>query len=1010
MSTNAAETIPDRVRREKEPESWTDEELRAVEALFDARPGDMVVWGNRSVAMEVVDVRRTSDGREIDVAKPQAEGTYTVCERWQKGKPKFSSGIGRANNLRIAERSQRSRGLTEPEFEDLVERLVENAVDTFMRLDYEDWSSAVAGVVETWADDVALRQWRGYPNHPDWQDGDPEAIFESVIEHGTEYATEDDAEEVGLSTREKAEVVLHDRVLARGRERAESTIVQSEADYDDLIDTLAHHTVDRIERKNYADARVATRDTISDWVDDRTEPVYQAIIEYGDNPFEDDLYADDTDENEARERAFDILDTAVWEEVQYLQRDRGEHDPTLRGMTKETYDETVDYLAGQTLRRWGGDGFLRTTAKDVVEEWADRVQAQQWQGHRHDIYAAGDVADIFASASIHSDAQPFVWNPFARDKERRLAEQAMLADVVSQAEDTYDETQPESDPIPADEYLDDVLEVDTTYDELKEAQPEEVGKVAARIVDATTGDEVGWTFVDEIIEAGGTVIEHTNNWVLVDYGVLREGDQLRKLAWFDRGTGNVLVLSGKATAPPQQLDEQEEPYENFHVTHHPHQASEPEFICESVALGEGLECVYDYVNSNEADIRVIETQDEDWIQEQISEEDLNASGVIDSLVPNLPWGSGDVLTLADAKARGLGMFASRDFAPELARLAGYTVTAVAPRWLGDRLDGVRIEPNIHEHHGVGTKVSKEFGKAPYESGVGGRATVDINVRPGTFSDLSEKYAPDKLNRFAQYGAEEGDLGKGALRQAGEGVERIREDEQGRWLVDTYGQSITSFLSVIRSGETAGQQEQLKREFLADFYEIPEEEVDVDEQWADLSSEVRQGYYEDVLDDVEFSWDEFEQQDLGISGMLMRGLDAESLVGTAEFFDIDDWIEQEFTYYGSDLVEGGDPPTFEEWMAERYGPGKPAGPEQEARMRARFHKEVAAADLDAADPYEALGIDEQMVEEQSDWDQAEYDFDDTFGETFDDVAERTAEIEDEMAAQEFERSVDRVDES
>lgn len=1068
MSSESTVSLPDPLETQRERRNWGEERTRAWQTFYDARPGDKVVWADRSIGMTVAETRVDSQGnRVVEVEKPRADGTYRLREKWDENRPRITSDIGRANNLRFTERgeSDRSRELTAAEYDDLVERLVENAVDSFLRHDYEDWSRAVADVVEDWSERVALRQWQGYTHHPDWQDGDPDTIFRSVVKHSTDGDFADDAD---LTTREQAELVVHDAVLASGRERAEETIVTDAEDYRDLVEKLAHHTLDRIDRKSYADARVATRDTISDWVDDRREPAYHAIIEYGYAQFDEAEYEHYEGEEMYREMAFDILNLDVWEEVQHLQRDRGQHDPTLRGLTREQYWELVDHLVGRTLRQWD-DGFLRTTARDVVQNWADRVANEQWAEHRHRIWADGDVEDIFASATIHAETNPFVWNPFAADKERRMAEQAILADVVDQAEDTYDETQPETEPVPANEYMEDVLGVDVTYDDLKEAEPQEVNKTLSRITEAMNGDEVGWTFVDEIIEMGGTVPETTNDWVLVDYGVIREGDQLRKLAWFNRGTGDVLVLSGMANGTPEQLTDLADPYDQFHVTFHEYQASEPEFVCESVSLEAGLECVLDYVDETKADIRIIETRDGDFVQEQITEEDINTGGVIDSLVPNLPIGSEDILTAADNRARGVAGFVTRDWLPELAAITAYTAISVAPRWVGERLDGVRVEPSISKRHGVGTKVSKNFGKAPHESGIGGRAQVELNVRPETFSTLGERYAPQILRR----GFEEGDLGKGAVREVGEGIEGLRtwgqwyndatipeiqqtdldslgleelqaladrtdrgyaDDDYtdadklrkklwgyanhaepqsfGQAFLDEFGDSAMSFFDVLSEGVEDAQEERLKREFLADFHDIPEEEVDVEAMWDEdeIAPEVLQGYYEDVIEEANFSWDEFERQDLGISGLLMRGLDAESLVKGAEFFDVDDWLEENFTFVGGDYWEGEEQPTFAEWKAERYGPGQPAGPEEEARQMARFHKEVAAADVEAADPFESLGIDPEMVERQGDYEQAQYQFDGEFGNDFDNVAERLDAQESEMAAQEFERSLDAVDES
>lgn len=1048
--------------------SWSDQEQRAVRTMFEARPGDEVVWADRSIGMQVEDVRHNEDDRrELIVSKPRAPGRYVVEEQWDENDPDFRSEIGKANNLRFISRGNSDRGLTEVEVDDLIGRLSENAVDSFMRLDYSDWNRATADVVEDWAQRVSLRDWRGYRHHPDWEDGDAQAIFRSVVDALEDQGDEPDDPE--LTVRERAEILLQQAVFEKGRLEAERSIVQTEEDYRQLIQTLAHHTVDRIDRKNYPDARRATRDTVSDWIDDRQEPAYEAIIEYGENPFEgDDLYADEEEiyaddglaDLDLRERAFDTLDDAVWDEVKEIQRERGDYDPTLRGMTREQYWETVDVLAGRTLRRWD-DGFLRTTAKEVVNEWADRVENAVWGAHRFDAWADGDVEDIFASAAIHSDEEPFVWNPFSSKKERKMAVQVLISDVVAQAEDTYDEGQPETEPVPADEYVDDVLGVDLDWEEIKQQDIDDLEEVAERAIEATTGDEVGWTFVDEIVRSGGTVIEMTNNWVLVDYGVIREGETLRKLAWFDRTTGDVLVLSGQATEPPHKLADADRLYDQFHVTYHENYDREPEYICQDVPLGAALDCVYDFLDASQADFKAIETPEDMWIQEQITEEDLDVSGVVGSLVPNLPFGASDALTVAEAKSRGLAEFTTKDFAPELARLSSYIAVAALPKVIGDRVDGIKVDPIVDSNKGIGTKISKEFGMQSGDVEIGGKTENEIYVTNETFVNLIDSYAPGGMT--AQAVNREGDLGKGVLRRIGDGLDDVKPDateiqyesELARkvwestdnnrqnqydidYLADQRGdlnrlQEIHDELGMdqprdIYTGQVDREQGNtpgttLSQKIYGNIKHNLRTEVQTGNTWTNEARKeylgsleaflnvVREGS-EDRMDEVgedvgEWTWEDLERQDIALSAMLIRGLDAEALVAGAEFFDVDDWIDDNLSVEFD--INQEDPPTYEEWKQQHFGVGRPPGPEAEARMKAKYFKQVAAADPEAADPFEALGIDREMVEEESDYDQAIYDFDDTFGETFEDVEERFARQENEMAAEEFERSLDNMEE-
>jgi len=990
MSTStSSDSIPDGWKETMDENNWSEEEREAWRVLHEARPGDLVLWSDRSIAMEVVDREQDEEGHHVlTVDKPRGEGTYEVHERYNNGKAKFTSPIGRATNLHFVERQPEPRDISEDEYEALVERMVENAIDAFIRLDYQDWDATVSDVVENWGEDVALRRWRGYKHHPDWQDGDPEAIFESVAKHSERGETT----ESDLSVRERAEVALYDDVYVEGRDMAESRLVADEGDYDELVERMAHLSVDRYDRKNYPDARHATRDTISDWVDDRQEQAYLSIIEYGTPRFDEADYSGLDEETASREMAFDILDHDVWEQVQREQRDRGEHDPTVRGLTYTNYHDVVDALVEKTLKQYDGRGFLRTTVQDIVEEWADSVEAHEWEGHRYRVYADGDVEDIFASVAVHSDANPFVWNPIASDKERRMAVQALTSDVVVAAENAIDHRGEGAIMVPVDEYLQDYLGMDDVdYSDFTAAHPEDIEETVARVFDSVEGDEVGWTFVDEIIEHGGRVPEMTNDWLLVDYGVIREAETQRRLAWFNRETGSVLVLSGRAAAPPDELRDADEPYEQFHLQIVEYGEDGSDYITTDVSLEEALNAAYDFLDADRADFRVIESRDDVWVQDHVTDEDINAGGVIDSLIPNMTWGGDDLLTLADSRARSLGN--TLDYwGPELAKMTGYVTLAVAPKWLGDRLDGIRVEPNIDKQHGVGTNISKEFGAAPYEDGVGGKAEVEVNARPETFKKLGNKFAP----KFVRRGLDEGDVGKGVVESAGAAVDSARSNPWGQEFLDEFGGSITSFFEVLDAGQGSATEDRMRREFVADFYQRDQDNLsqeEVDELWDDIAYEVRDDYDEYVQDEVDSAgWDDLSDEDVGISGMLMRGLDAERIVSGMEFLNVDDWLHRNTTLYGSDYVNG-DPPTFEEWKEERFGPGKPAGPEEEARMMARFHKEVAGAG-DAPDPLAELGIDEEQVghieDEQDalgDYNNSEYNSDDTFGNDFDDVADK-----------------------
>lgn len=992
-------TIPSGMQETMEEKNWTEQEREAWIVFHEATPGDEVTFAERSTPMEVVDTGVEDGQHWIEVAKPRADGTYRAREKYHRGNPKFTSEIGRATDLEWAERTPPPRELDDADYAQLLTRQMENAQDRFLREDYESWDEAVQTVVDEWANEVAFHEWTGYPNHPEWRDGDAEIIFESVVEHA-DYAPDDDA-----SLRDQAEEALYHDIYTQGRTEAEANIITSAADYADVVDTLTHHAIDRYERKSYSSARVAVRDTISNWIADRQEPAYEAIIEYGNDPFDDTFY--EAEEDPKEEKAFDILDIAVWDEVKNIQRERGEHDPTSRGMTYTTYRDTVDALVEETLRRYDGEGYLRTTVKDVVDDWANEVEAREWGGHRHRIYADGDVEDIFSSAAIHADANPFIWNPFAEDKERRMAVQAVTGDVVNEAENAIDDDQWQASPEPVDEYLQGTLGLDMTYGDLAEADADEEQEVAGRVMSEVDGSEVGWTFVDEVVEHGGTVPEETNDWLLIDYGVIREGDRLRKLAWFNRETGNVLVLSGMAVADPPDLDDVDDPYETFHVTHHLRDEREPAFLIEDVDLEEALEYVYDFVGSNRADFRIIDTGDDVYVQDQITDEDLNAGGVMDALVPNTPWGSDDLITAADVSARTFGREASF-FKTELARMAAFTAFIVIPKSIGDRLEGVRVEPQVDKRLGIGVNISKEYGADADEPGVGGKADVDVNVRPQTFSKLARRYAP----KFARYGFREGDIGAGAASRLREGYEYVERDPWGSVLLDEFGGSIQSVASMFRRGENRidrdiyeTEEQQRRAAFLEAETAIdpsdPKHERDMDGTvvsptnpshplWEEYGEEYDR--WEDTTDfEAEaFRWDEMDQEDIGLSGTLVRGLDAEAITSAADYVNVEDWLQNNLTFWGSDFIEdGSEEPTFEEWRQSRYGPGQPAGPEEEARQLARYHSEVAAAD-EAPDPYEEVAdtnadvlgaIEDQPDEEDYDMSSPEGEF----GNNFDDVA-------------------------
>lgn len=1030
-------TIPTGWQESMSENNWSEGERDAWRVLHDARPGDLVLWADRSVAMEVVETAQDEEGHHIlHVDKPRGEGTYEVHERYHEGRPKFSSPIGRANNLHFVERAAEPRGLSKDECAALVERLSENAVDAFVRLDYGEWREVVLDVVEEWADDVSFLQWKGYKHHPDWEDGDPDAIFASVVEHGTYEAHDEES-----TQREQAEVALFEDVFREGRELAEASLITSRSDYEDTVEKLAHHTLDRYDRL-YDNARTATVDTIGDYVADREPVAQQSIIEHGTDRFDDGEYAELTGDEEVQERAYDKLDADVWERVQQHQRDRGEHDPTVRGLTYTNYRDLVDMLVEEAMRRHGETRFLRTTVKHVVKNWADEVEAREWAGHRHRVYTAGDVEDIFNSVTIHAEADPLVFNPFSRHKERKMAVNALIPEVLDEADAAVEAGELPAPAVEADRYLNENLDMDDiSFADLNAADAEELREFLDTAMEAVDGSEVGWTFVEEILASNGAVPSQTNDWRLIDYGVIRHGDPTRKLAWFSQETGDLLILTGRATATVDDLaDGQVDiPYGDFHVQRIAFGADEPEFLLTDAPLEEALEFVYDFVDADRADVRLIETPDDIYIQESIDVDDINAGGVLDALVPNLGITSDDVTALAGSATKGSALFVRR-FWPEISGVA--TLAAIiSGHWVlaaGGFL-GTNIKPNFHKRKGVGVKASREFGVGTREAGVGGEVDMDLHVRNETFSRLLDNHAPT----FIRYGLNEGDLGKGAVASAGESLDTFRDTFAYSYEDDTVPKIKAADLDTLSEQELRdlareadrdfesegawGDPEQLRKKVYgyAEYYEPErtswgqafldeygnsierleailtsgtEDAMVAPSDQKEFNSQQNVGSVGEVDDAIEeevnipigeydpdnFSWDDLRRTKVGISGILLRGLEAEDVVSTADYLNVDRWLGG-VMHNASERVRSK-APTFEEWQNSRYGPGQPAGPEEEARRMARFHKRLARA-RDPPDPSDVLGYIRDKPDDLGDYNPTNYDFDDTLGSTFDRVAEK-----------------------
>ena len=340
------------------PDTWSDTERELMETLYSLEPGDEVLFADRSVPLQVERVTTTEDGRRRVTVKGQRGGVYTITENYDpQGRPKPTSSAGRATNLQVTARAGSDdkihdeppdASLTEEQYDELVEDLTQRAVDAYMRMDYESITGAVNDVIEEWLDDVAFHRWNEHqiPYHEDA----PEEIFNSVMEHEGEWP-EPNTQYAEATPRNQAEIVLQEEVLERAKPRAEETLITNPEEYDEAVEKLAHLSIDRYEQKNYPSARVATRDTVSNYIDRHGETVHEAIVEYGDPPTGAEIDHYQGEEDPLRERAYDTLDIAVWDRVSEIQRERGDHDPTKRGLTALQFEDLVEDLVERTLRR-----------------------------------------------------------------------------------------------------------------------------------------------------------------------------------------------------------------------------------------------------------------------------------------------------------------------------------------------------------------------------------------------------------------------------------------------------------------------------------------------------------------------------------------------------------------------------------------------------------------------------------------------------------------------------------
>lgn len=740
--------------------AWADHEKQAWLVFHEAQAGDRIIWGDRANPLEVTAVETIDGLRRLHVEGPRG-GEYTLKEGYtSRGDPQFTAPDGPADTLVFVEQAG-PPAISEAQMDDLVSELVDRAVETYRREDYMTFEAAAQDVAELFAEDVAFRRWDGYDPSP--HIADPEAVYRTIIRHAPHHDPEYD---FSGDERDHAVRALTRSIVEAGQPRAEQLLIRDEESYQEVVETLANRALDRYSDRAYLDPRSAVREEVDAFISQHTQPLFESILQYSPNEIDDpELYEDLIERDEAgniidpaavtREMAFDTLEADVWLRVREERRTIGEHDPTIRGLTFEQYDSLVEELTRQTLQEYIAQGhrFLRTPASRVVKAWADTVENQTWAGHRHNRWQPGDADDIFRSIVLLSDQNPRDWNPFREDSARYVAVQALTDDVLGQADRLLDEQPEEVTTLPADEYLDEVMHLDMSYEEVIAESMDEPGDIIEDAIDALEGDEMGWTFVDEILLMGGRVPQMTNDWILIDYGIVREGATLRKLAWFHRESGDVLTLTGAIDQPIDELpaDAEAVSYDTFQVMRHEFMSDQEQYLLQTAPLEVALNFVYDYVGADRADIRMIEDVNGDvYVQDRLEDADFDEAGVLDALVPNLslpaPITDSDLYTLTERVSSRL-VHTGIDYSGFLLQGARIVVLSWFPHWASKRLAGVRVNPNVSKKYGVGVNAAYEYGAGKDDPGFGGQIKITGSVRPRTLRNMGGKVTPDFLRNI-----------------------------------------------------------------------------------------------------------------------------------------------------------------------------------------------------------------------------------------------------------------------
>lgn len=755
---------------------WPSRVKTAWQTFQAVKQGDMVLWGERSQPLTVTDIRTLEkQQKNVHVEGPRG-GTYTLRERYDdQGNPRFYADDSKAMDLRLVTAdTEELRPFTEQMYESVVNNLQRAAINNYVQNEVESWNASVKQVVQSWISDIEFQRWSGWPH--EWQDDDPQRIYQSILEHSgrlPELVDEQVPEGETTSPKEQARNILEEEITERGRQMAHERLITDNEDYRAIVMQLADDAIDADDLKAHLDARQATQSVVEDFISAHTEPLWRSIIQNAEREPDDiDLYADLDPQDVTREIAFDILDADVWDRARELHEERGTHDPTIRGLAFFEYDKLVERLVEDTLRehRLNDNRRIFTTARQVVKEFLDNVENKNWPydfaGVDDQTWGAGDVEDIFTSISMHDENDPKIFNPYSADKEKKMAAQVLTETVHQRASDALDDDQrAETKPIPADQYLEDELGTDMTFNEIRDDMdlgPEDFIRTALDNFDDDV-ELAGWTFVDELVEKlGATVPYISDQWVLVDYGLVASNDRERSIAWFNRSNGSVLVLYGKTDARPADGEYGFE--DSWHIQLITWDGpDEPRYLQSDVSLEYAWEFLREYIGANGNDIVVYETTDgEHYIQESIEEDDINTTPFSTGIAPDFDT-PGPGFTVEDTLATGsiaFERFSEWVFSnSRLLNTMKFTAVSLAlaeiPHLMFRYVPGITVEPDFHKKYGPGIKMGAEFGQDsdsldeydpedPDSKFYTGRIDGSVRITPGFIRFGVSQATPDWL--------------------------------------------------------------------------------------------------------------------------------------------------------------------------------------------------------------------------------------------------------------------------